>query len=343
MLRRRRVEQQGATVFGAPGSEERDDPQAKRKKRESQMALTVIGVVALLLLVATAILVHLQRHWGIDRETPSASDVLLVSFPKSGSNWLRFLVLSMAIGGRRQSLSFPIVESMIPDLEYGMNRLNFRKKSKLAWKSHQPFRAKAAGPAEKPGPCNMPNMESFQCLCPNCPTRWSRLVYLVRDGRSTLCSYYHMQTELGNFEGSFEAFLRSTRSHYGVPWSEHVLSYLDNPAVYLLQYEDLHKRPLETLRHLADWLWPEGPSVSDDDIRAALTVASFDSMRRSELSEGTPLFDKHYPDARAVGGFKLVREGKVDGWTACTNDTTLFEAAVPGFSKVMTSLGYYPG
>lgn len=340
MLRQRRPH--STAVFGERSREEHDDPQAKRKKRESQMALTVIGSVALLLLTGTALLIRWQRHWGIDRETPSASDVLLVSFPKSGSNWLRFLVLSMAIGGRHQSLSFPIVESMIPDLEYGMNRLNFRKKSKLAWKSHQPFRTGAAGPAEKPEPCNMPNMESYQCLCPNCPARWSRLVYLVRDGRSTLCSYYHMQTELGNFQGSFEAFLWSTQSHYGSPWSEHVLSYVDNPAVYLLQYEDLHKRPLETLRHLAAWLWPEGPSVSDDVVRAALTVASFDNMRQSEVSGGTPLFDKHYPDARTVGGFKLVREGKIDGWKTCTNDTSIFEAAVPGFTKVMTSLGYYP-
>lgn len=316
------------------------DSQAKEKKRETNMALSMMGGALAFTLIVTAILLSVSHHWGIERETPAARDVLLVSFPKSGSNWLRFILVGLFVkDSTKKPLNFRVVEKLVPDLEFGPARNQFQKGSKIAWKSHQPYRDEAYGAAEKPKPCNMSNMEGYQCLCPNCPKRWSRIVYLVRDGRSALCSYYVMQTQLGNFDSTFEEFLASPKSTYGLPWPLHVESYLGRDNVFFLKYEDLlENSPLKTLQDLAIFLG-HAP-LSDAESHAVLQASNFDNMRKTELKDGTPLFDENYPGARATGGFRLVREGKADGWKSCTEDPHIFDKYIPNFSRTMAKLGY---
>ncbi|KAJ8605497.1 hypothetical protein CTAYLR_000016 [Chrysophaeum taylorii] len=328
-------------VGSAAAAPEADDhPQAKLKKRRQRQASAMPFVMVGVMLVIAWKVYGIARVHGIERESPAPTDVLLVSFPKSGSNWVRFLLcgLKKKKVGAADKLSFPFVERAVPDLEYGPNRFRFRKGSRIAWKSHQPYLPNPKGAAEKPERCPLLNMESFQCLCPNCPARWRKIVYLVRDGRSVLCSYYRMQTQLGNFVGTFEGFLKSHKSKYGYAWPDHVASYFDNHDVHLLKYEDLIRHPLDTLREIAAWVGAS--DTSDDTLAALLDAASIDNMRATEKRDGTPLFDVHFPDARDKGGFKLVGTGEIDGWRHCTDDTSLFETHVPGFNDIMANLGY---
>lgn len=278
----------------------------------------------------------------IERETPLATDVLMVSWPKSGSNWVRFLVAGLTT----DNMTFGLADTLIPDLEYGPNRQRFQKGTRMLWKSHQPYLASPIGTEARGKRCEGSNIQRYQCFCPNCPGRWRRILLIVRDGRSALCSYFHFQRQLGNIPSdlSFEAFLGHKKSTYALSWPDHVLSYLDVPSqvdLKIIKYDDLLTDPKLHLNDLYKWLWPEAQFTSSD-LDAVIDASNITNMRRVEDSTGTPIFDAQYPDARQQRGFRLVRHGKSDGWTACVpnDDPTLFNRSIPRFNVAMQNLGY---
>eukprot|EP00629_Pelagomonadales_sp_RCC1024_P015069 CAMPEP_0119275338 /NCGR_PEP_ID=MMETSP1329-20130426/13604_1 /TAXON_ID=114041 /ORGANISM="Genus nov. species nov., Strain RCC1024" /LENGTH=359 /DNA_ID=CAMNT_0007275715 /DNA_START=134 /DNA_END=1209 /DNA_ORIENTATION=+ len=311
---------------------------AQEKKPQQQKHAKILlagGGIALVVLVYQLNAALLQQD--IKRETPGDRQILLASFPKSGSHWARFLVARLA-DGRRGELNFAQAEALVPDLELGPNRQRFRNDRGLIYKSHQPYREHAIGAAEHRrfggDPCGgLRVADPFQCLCPNCPGRWRRVLYVVRDGRSALCSYFHFQKALGNFpaDGTFGEFLASGKSAYGYAWPRHVESYLDARErgldVHVLRYEDLKRDPKPTLRALAAWLGVAEPSEAR--LEQLIEGASLETMKKVEARTGTPLFDALYPAARA-NGFRLVRDGAVDGFRKC--DAVDWNATVPGFA-----------
>lgn len=186
------------------------------------------------------------------------SDLFVVSYPKSGNFWMRFLLAHTWLYSQpgeanwHREIDFNSIERTIPDLEYGPNRREYYKHDKFrAFKSHQPF-----APDGVAGKCaeTVGSMEDFQCACPNCPAKWHRILHLVRDGRDVMCSYYHFRLGLGNLDPpnmEFEDFLKAD-IYPGFGWADHVNSYLDlkgNSSYDLMtvKYEDLHRTPLETM------------------------------------------------------------------------------------------------
>lgn len=380
----------------------------------------VLGLIAI---AGIVYVLETPRVHEVARETPDARAVLLASFPKSGSNWARFLVGHLQT---ESQLDFARAEAVVPDLEFGPNRMHFAaahdashflnnkyrssnrvassfaemherrvaaSKWPAAWKSHQPWldprkHSVVAGPAELAalgyprcsGAADAPlvNVEAAQCLCPNCPARWRRVLLVVRDGRSALCSYFQFQKQLGKGgDATFADFLDSPASKYGLSWAAHARSYLDAPNVsltlpwlddapahrpsatarqqrdhtdiFVLRYEDAHGAPLHTLRKLAQWLLDDDAAalpdtVDADFLQSVLERSSFETMRAAEDESGTPLFDALYPTARQKHDFHLVRQGKVDGWRECVHNEAeadaLFEKKDPGFKDTMRRLGY---
>ena len=326
----------------------------QEKPKREPVSYAVVAIFAFLFAAIAAVVVVIDRRQfaaAVERETPVPSDVLLASFPKSGSHWARFLVAELLRGSGKAPLSFEAAEALIPDLELGPNRRRFAPPRTRAafwprvYKSHQPYLAHPVGTAEHQArggrPCGaLKNVESFQCLCPNCPARWRRIVYVVRDGRSALCSYYAFQRQLGNFDGTYAEFLASDKSQYGYDWADHALSYANATAdVFFLRYEALKDDPVATLRGLLVWLKGAAFSNTVDDARleAIVEASSLARMKAAEAATGTPLFDGLYPGARARG-FQLVREGKVDGWRAC--DDADYAGAMPNWSDARSRLGY---
>lgn len=186
------------------------------------------------------------------------SDLFIVSYPKSGNFWMRFLLAHTWLYSQpgesnwHREIDFNSIERTIPDLEYGPNRRDYHQHDRFrAFKSHQPFAPQAVA-----GKCadTVGSMDDYQCACPNCPPQWRRILHLVRDGRDVMCSYYHFRLGLGNLDPpkmEFEDFLKAD-IYPGFGWAEHVNSYLDlkgNSSYDLMtvKYEDLHRAPLETM------------------------------------------------------------------------------------------------
>ena len=142
--------------------------------------------------------------------SPRKDDVWVVSYPKSGSTWVRHLItniqrqsefentiqssskhkvkskngtLIFRTAATPKAATFDEVDRFIPFLEdksLGPVRLQFlNKSSPRIFKSHQPYNC-------DPRPCNyfLGNQAKWQCECPNCAARFKRVIYIVRDGKS---------------------------------------------------------------------------------------------------------------------------------------------------------------
>ena len=143
--------------------------------------------------------------------SPRKDDVWVVSYPKSGSTWVRHLItniqrqsefentiqssskhkvkskngtLIIRTASPPKAATFDEVDRFIPFLEdksLGPVRLQFlNKSSPRIFKSHQPYNC-------DPRPCNyfLGNQAKWQCECPNCAARFKRVIYIIRDGKST--------------------------------------------------------------------------------------------------------------------------------------------------------------
>ena len=112
-----------------------------------------LGLAALEAAFAALIALGISAERRIDvgevaRETPRPDDVLLASFPKSGSHWARFLILRL-LDENLDALTFAEAERRMPDLELGPARQAFNRGPRgRVFKSHQPWRVGAIGTAE---------------------------------------------------------------------------------------------------------------------------------------------------------------------------------------------------
>ena len=108
-----------------------------------------------LLLLGCSKLTSLKAISRTASETPlTRTDVLLSSFPKSGSFWCRFLLAQVdnAVTGAREPVDFASIERQVPDLELGQNRKKFATnphpnshRDLRLFKSHQPYMPLSSG------------------------------------------------------------------------------------------------------------------------------------------------------------------------------------------------------
>lgn len=180
-----------------------------------------------------------ERKYGV-----SADDVFLVSYPRSGNTWVRFMLLQARPGFRESD--FNRIEEIIPDMHgplpwFQCSRANVVKSHLTYW---QPFR---------------------------------RVIYLVRDGRPATYSNWVYQCAEGSFSGSFDEFLR--KSHWPCSWSDHVTGWVRAPETKLIvRYEDLVEDTVGQLERILNGI---GWSVSRD--RAAQIVANSTKEKMREF------------------------------------------------------------
>jgi hypothetical protein len=203
-------------------------------------------------------LVAVRRHE--DRRTTAASprhdDLYVVSFPKSGATWMNFLManLHLRMSGLNRKVTFFNVHDVVPDI--------------------QSTRDINQEPLPFPGYRVMKSHAGFN---PN----YLKVIYLVRDPRDALISYFHFLQGLGQFDGSLSQLVRSEQ--YGVAaWARHVEGWLKSPAslsIDFVRYEDLLRNPRGELLRVYGLL---GHELDDDILEAAIEASSFEKMKTSE-------------------------------------------------------------
>lgn len=187
-------------------------------------------------------------------------DTFLVSFPKSGNTWARFLIANLV--RPNEKIDFSNVNRVIPGPEVTPNRQLLRLARPRIIKSHQYF-----------------------------DPRYPRIIYIVRDPRDVVISQYHFQRKRKLVADDFplakfvDRFIAGQTCYYG-SWGEHVASWLatrhGQPGFLLLRYEDMVADTQRELAKAAEFL---KTNSTPEQIAQAVERSSADTMRKLEKKQ----------------------------------------------------------
>lgn len=238
-------------------------------------------------------------------------DVFLVSYPRVGSNWVRFLICNLL--RPQEGLSLPAAEARIPGIYINSDRTLGCLQRPRILKSHEPF-----------------------------DSRYPRVLYIVRDPRDVAVSRYYFTLKWRGIPDGypFEDFVKQ---RFLVPgnavlnsgsWGDHVLGWLAARAgraeFQLIKYEDLKKDTAHELQRMATLL---GVETNSQIIARAIDLSSFERMRSLDKTEPLHWLKQARTDV------PFIREGRSGGWR-----TVLSEGAVAAIEAawwpLMQLLGY---
>src|ERR1035438_8185136 len=187
-------------------------------------------------------------------------DIFLVSFPKSGNTWTRFLLANLRFPN--EPATWANINRLIPDPSGTAKRDFDRMARPRIIKSHE-------------------------CFDP----RYPRVVYIVRDPRDVVLSQYHYHRKLRKIEDDspLETFVTRFLAGETCPhgsWGQNIATWLytseESPRFLLLRYEDLIADTAKELAKVANFLeFPAGPEL----IAQAVERSSADRMRSMEKAQ----------------------------------------------------------
>lgn len=217
-------------------------------------------------------------------EHPLHDDLYIVSFPKSGTTWLNFLManIHLKMSGSNQAVTFYNINDFIPDI------LQFRslKETILPFPGHRVIKSHA----------------EFNPL-------YKKVLYLVRDPRDVMISYFWFLKNLGEFQEGLSHLVRSPV--YGIEaWCRHVKGWVEqtpaSTSIEFLRYEDLKKDAGGVLTRIYTLL---GHQIPPDILEQALQLSSFENMKKLEQ------YYNYGGDFR-FPGLEFVRKGQSGAFTA---------------------------
>lgn len=233
----------------------------------------------------TRMIAGMKRTFGLHRPgrnlTVFPDDVFIVSYPKSGNTWSRFLIANLL--HPEEPVNFANINQIVPDPE----ALSVRELSRLPrpriLKSHQYF-----------------------------DPRYPKVIYIVRDPRDVVLSQYHFQIKrrVLNDDYPLEPFVTSFIAGVTTPygsWGENAGSWLaaryDKPGLLLVRYEDLIADAVRELERIAVFL---GTTATLQLLAQAVERSSATQMRKLETDQAhmwssTKDTRKDVPFVRAAG------------------------------------------
>ena len=192
-----------------------------------------------------------------------SDDTFIVSYPRSGNTWTRFLVANLVYP--KQLVTFANIERLIPDCEAMSSRYVKRVQRPRIIKSHEYF-----------------------------DPRYKKVIYIVRDPRDVALSYYDFSRKYRHIEDNYPLtqfvsdFVAGRLSSFDWgTWGENVSSWFytrnGRPEFLLLRYEDMLGNTQGELTKVARFLDIDS---TPDRLAAAVERSSADRMRKLEASQG---------------------------------------------------------
>ena len=237
-------------------------------------------------------------------------DTFIISYPKSGNTWTRFLIANLAYPDT--PANFANINQLTPDPEALSKRELARMPRPRIIKSHQYF-----------------------------DPRYPRVIYVVRDPRDVALSQYHFQRKRRLFEDDYPIeqfvtrFVAGQTSPYA-SWGDNVASWLvtrqNRPGFLLLRYEDMLEDAARELAKVAAFL---GIPADPERIRNAVTHSAANEMRKMEKTQSRQWSSTK--DTRQ--DIPFVREAKAGGWRTGLSDAAVVQLET-AWGNLMTYLGY---
>ena len=237
-------------------------------------------------------------------------DTFLVSYPKSGNTWTRFLIANLVYPGKHPD--FSNINELIPDPEALSKRHLSTLPRPRFLKSHQYF-----------------------------DPRYQKIIYVVRDPRDVALSQYHFHRKRRLIDDHYPVaqfvtrFVAGETSEYG-SWAENVASWLStrygSQGFLLLRYEDMIADTPAELAKVAAFL-----NMPADSSRIAHAVAQSTANKMRELENAQTGLWSSTKDTRSDVPF--VRSAKAGGWRAGLPEASVKELE-QAWCSLMRWLGY---
>jgi hypothetical protein len=238
-------------------------------------------------------------------------DVFLVSYPKSGNTWMRFLVGNLVYA--EEPVTFANVEQRVPSV-YGMPNRKLRRLPRPRYvKTHEPFHAD-----------------------------YRRVIYVVRDPRDVVVSHYHFLVKIKRLAAGASAddlvptFLKEAFFEWVGPWADHVMGWLAMSAsrkdFLFLRYEDLLQDAARELSKVAAML---GIPPDQERLNRAVQLSTAQRMRGLEKKESR----KWSTTKRTRSSVPFVRAAKSGQWCEVLSPESVF-AIEAAWGPVIQALGY---
>src|SRR5579864_3854305 len=238
-------------------------------------------------------------------------DTFLVSYPKSGNTWTRFLVANLAYPEKQ--VDFANVNVLTPDPEALSKRQLAQMPRPRIIKSHQYF-----------------------------DPRYQRVIYIVRDPRDVVLSAYYFDIKRQTIDESYSLedystrFVRGENDHPYGSWGENVASWVyvrgTSPGFLLVRYELLQSDGARELGRIAEFM---GIPHDPERLASALDRSSADRMRQLEKKQA-----HLWSSTRQTRADKpFVRAARVGGWRKELPQTCVAKIE-SAWGELMKDLGY---
>jgi hypothetical protein len=244
-------------------------------------------------------------------------DVFVVSYPRSGNTWTRFLIGNLIY--QDEPTTFANIESRIPEIYFNPDHVMRGLERPRILKSHE-------------------------CFDP----RYPRTIYIVRDPRDVAVSFYHHNVKAGNLPDGYPMddfiprFLAAEFDAKWGSWSDHVLSWIRlrdlQPNFLVLRYETMKKDAVGELGRVARFLEQcdfRRIDGSAEKLQRAVELSSPERMRALEKEQaGSWVLTKNTRSDKP-----FVRSAASGGWhsTLSPKAVTAIESA---WGPLMQELGY---
>jgi hypothetical protein len=238
-------------------------------------------------------------------------DTFIVSYPKSGNTWTRFLIANLLQPDSH--LTLLDMERLVPAVD-GQTRRFFKAMPRpRVIRDHGPFNP-----------------------------QYKNVIYIVRDPRDVVISAYNFVLKGAIIDESYpittfvNEFVRGARSAVG-SWGGNVASWLatrgNTPRFLLLRYEDMLSETARELGKVASFL---GMQVTADRLAEAVNRSSADNMRKLEKMHGDKWAQNKHMKRRDI---PFVRSAKAGGWRSILPETAVAEIE-SAWGPLMAKLGY---
>lgn len=219
-----------------------------------------------------------------------ADDVFLVSYPKSGNTWVRFLIGNYLTNCEMDFLNGHLV---MPDIHHDPSLVDKILFKPRFIKSHFPFRPE-----------------------------YKKVIYLVRDGREVAVSYFYFLKKMKSlpmdkkFSDYLENYFFAGKDPYG-EWDAHVFSWTktDKTNILLVRYEDLLSDTVFWFRKMLEFT---GIAVDEDLLKRVVEKCSFKEMQNDEVKNKEALKVLGHDSSHT--GYGIIRSGKTDTWKTIMSD-----------------------
>jgi len=244
-------------------------------------------------------------------------DVYLVSYPRSGNTWTRFLLGNLLHPD--DPATFTNIESRVAEIYFNPDHVLRKLPRPRLLKSHEAFHPK-----------------------------YPRVICIVRDPRDVAVSFYHHNVKARNIPDTYPMddfiprFMAAEFDPWWGSWADNVMSWIKmregREAFLLLRYEDMKEDPQRELLKIARFLQKAGfQNIEDSPEKLALAVELSSPERMRELEKQAA---KKYAQLKQTRQDKpFVRSAQAGEWKSALSEKSV-ALIEKDWGPIMQNLGY---